>query len=108
MDGEDGLAQPDNQTRRHAGRPRQVEFFYDFTSPTAYLAWRRLPDILARTGAVVSYRPMFLGGVMQPTGNRPPGTLPQKGKWMAALARACITELTRRGAAHVIMPKALG
>jgi hypothetical protein len=51
---------------------------------------------------------MFLGGVMQPTGNRPPGTLPQKGKWMAALARACITELTRKGAAHVIMPKALG
>ena len=27
---------------------------------------------------------MFLGGVMQTTGNRPPGTLPQKGKWMAA------------------------
>lgn len=64
--------------------PRQVEFFYDFTSPTAYLAWHRLPDILARTGAVVSYRPMFLGGVMQATGNRPPGTLPQKGRWMAA------------------------
>ena len=27
---------------------------------------------------------MFLGGVMQTTGNRPPGTLPQKAKWMAA------------------------
>ena len=27
---------------------------------------------------------MFLGGVMQTTVNRPPGTLPQKGKWMAA------------------------
>jgi 2-hydroxychromene-2-carboxylate isomerase len=62
---------------------KTVEFFYDFTSPTAYLAWRRLPDILARTGATVKYRPMFLGGVMQATGNRPPGTLPQKGKWMA-------------------------
>ncbi len=63
---------------------KTVEFFYDFTSPTAYLAWRRLPEILARTGASVKYRPMFLGGVMQTTGNRPPGTLPQKGKWMAA------------------------
>jgi 2-hydroxychromene-2-carboxylate isomerase len=62
---------------------KQVEFFYDFTSPTAYLAWRRLPDVLARTGATVKYRPMFLGGVMQTTGNRPPGTLPQKAKWMA-------------------------
>jgi 2-hydroxychromene-2-carboxylate isomerase len=64
--------------------PKQVEFFYDFTSPTAYLAWRRLPDILTRTGASVRYRPMFLGGVMQATGNKPPGTLPAKGKWMSA------------------------
>jgi 2-hydroxychromene-2-carboxylate isomerase len=63
--------------------PKQLEFFYDFTSPTAYLAWRRLPGVLERTGATMKYRPMFLGGVMQTTGNRPPGTLPQKAKWMA-------------------------
>jgi 2-hydroxychromene-2-carboxylate isomerase len=63
---------------------RTVEFFYDFTSPTAYLAWARLPEIAKRTGATIAYRPMFLGGVMQATGNRPPGTLPQKGAWMAA------------------------
>ena len=63
--------------------PKELEFFYDFTSPTAYLAWRRLPGVLERTGATVKYRPMFLGGVMQTTGNRPPGTLPQKAKWMA-------------------------
>lgn len=63
---------------------KTVEFFYDFTSPTAYLAWRRLPAIAKRTGATINYRPMFLGGVMQTTGNRPPGTLAVKGKWMAA------------------------
>ena len=62
---------------------KQVEFFYDFTSPTAYLAWARLPAIAQRTGAKIIYRPMFLGGVMQTTGNRPPGTLPQKARWMA-------------------------
>ena len=60
--------------------PKQVEFFYDFTSPTAYLAWARLPAIAQRTGAKIIYRPMFLGGVMQTTGNRPPGTLPQGGE----------------------------
>ena len=64
--------------------PKQVEFFYDFTSPTTYLAWARLPAIAQRTGAKIIYRPMFLGGVMQTTGNRPPGTLPQKARWMAA------------------------
>ena len=61
---------------------KTVEFFYDFTSPTAYLAWARLPDIVKRAGGKLVYRPMFLGGVMQTTGNKPPGTLPQKGKWM--------------------------
>lgn len=63
---------------------KTVEFFYDFTSPTAYLAWARLPAIIKRTGATLVYRPMFLGGVMQTTGNRPPGTVAAKAKWMAA------------------------
>jgi hypothetical protein len=40
---------------------------------------------------------MFLGGVMQATGNRPPGTLPQKGTWMAALAQVCITDAYPQG-----------
>jgi 2-hydroxychromene-2-carboxylate isomerase len=61
---------------------KQVEFFYDFTSPTAYLAWARLPAIIKRTGAQLVYRPMFLGGVMQASGNRPPGTVEAKGRWM--------------------------
>ena len=38
--------------------PKQVEFFYDFTSPTAYLAWRRLPAIAQRTGAKLAYVPV--------------------------------------------------
>lgn len=64
--------------------PRTVEFFYDLISPTAYLAQTQLPAIAARTGATIEFRPMFLGGVMQATGNRPPGMLPAKGKWMQA------------------------
>lgn len=64
--------------------PGKVEFFYDFVSPTAYLAWTQLPAIAARTGAEIVYRPMFLGGVMQTTGNRPPGTVEAKGRWMQA------------------------
>jgi 2-hydroxychromene-2-carboxylate isomerase len=67
---------------------KTVEFFYDFTSPTAYLAWTQLPAIVKRTQATLVYRPMFLGGVMQTTGNRPPGTVEAKGRWMQAdLAR---------------------
>jgi 2-hydroxychromene-2-carboxylate isomerase len=64
--------------------PRQVEFFFDVVSPTAYLAHKRLPAIVQRTGATLVHRPMFLGGVMQASGNRPPGTVAAKGKWMNA------------------------
>jgi 2-hydroxychromene-2-carboxylate isomerase len=69
---------------------KSVEFFYDFASPTAYIAWSRLPAILERTGGQVVYRPFFLGGVMQATGNRPPSTVEAKGRWMDAdLKRYC-------------------
>ena len=61
---------------------RQVEFFFDFGSPTAYLAWTQLPGICASTGATLVYRPMLLGGVFQATGNASPVTVPAKGKYM--------------------------
>lgn len=67
---------------------RKLEFFFDVVSPTAYLAWTQLPGLIERTGAELVYRPFFLGGVMAATGNRPPGTVEAKGKWMNAdLAR---------------------
>jgi 2-hydroxychromene-2-carboxylate isomerase len=63
---------------------RKLEFFFDVVSPTAYLAWARLPALIERTGAQLVYRPMFLGGVMQATENRPPGTVAAKARWMYA------------------------
>ncbi len=61
---------------------KTLEFFFDYVSPTAYLAWHATPDVLERTGAEIVYRPMFLGGVMQATGNRPPGMVAAKGEYM--------------------------
>ncbi|MBR9834919.1 MAG: 2-hydroxychromene-2-carboxylate isomerase [Alphaproteobacteria bacterium] len=69
---------------------KTLEFFFDFISPTAYVAQAIVPGIIARTGAELKLRPMFLGGVMQATGNRPPGMVPAKGKYMSEdLARNC-------------------
>ncbi|MGB5092739.1 MAG: 2-hydroxychromene-2-carboxylate isomerase [Parvibaculum sp.] len=62
---------------------KSVEFYFDYASPTAYLAWTQLPLIARRTGATIIWKPMFLGGVMQGTGNQPPGTFPPRGKWMS-------------------------
>jgi 2-hydroxychromene-2-carboxylate isomerase len=68
---------------------QQFEFWFDLGSPAAYLAWKRLPKFLARTGASVVHKPMLLGGVFKATGNASPVTIPAKGKWLLGdLARA--------------------
>ncbi|WP_454254139.1 2-hydroxychromene-2-carboxylate isomerase [Pseudomonas sp. Marseille-Q8238] len=59
---------------------KSVEFFFDFGSPTTYLAWTQLPRICAEAGAELIYRPMLLGGVFQATGNASPIEVPAKGK----------------------------
>ena len=61
-----------------------VEFFFDFGSPTTYLAHTQLPHLALDTGAKVVYRPMLLGGVFKATGNASPVTVPAKGRWMGA------------------------
>ncbi len=61
---------------------RQLEFWFDLGSPAAYLAWKRLPKFLARTGASVACKPMLLGGVFKAQGNASPVTIPAKGKWL--------------------------
>ncbi|MDB5424839.1 MAG: disulfide bond formation protein DsbA [Phenylobacterium sp.] len=67
---------------------KTLEFLFDFGSPASYIAYKRLPPIVARTGAMVDYVPMLLGGVFKATGNVSPATIPAKGRWMNAdLAR---------------------
>lgn len=68
---------------------RRLEFFFDYVSPTAYLAHYVAPEVARRTGAELVYRPLFLGGVMQATGNRPPGTVAAKGAYMQQDLQRC-------------------
>jgi 2-hydroxychromene-2-carboxylate isomerase len=60
---------------------KTVEFFFDFGSPSTYLAWTQLPAICAKAGARLVYRPMLLGGVFQATGNASPIEIPAKGRY---------------------------
>lgn len=69
--------------------PKSFEFFFDYTSPTAYIGDYAARAVAARTGAEMIYRPMFLGGVMQATGNSPPGLVPAKAKYMGADVPRC-------------------
>jgi 2-hydroxychromene-2-carboxylate isomerase len=61
---------------------KTVEFFFDFGSPTSYLACTQLPRIAAECGADLLWRPMLLGGVFKATGNASPVSVPAKGRWM--------------------------
>ena len=61
---------------------KSVEFYFDFGSPTTYLAWTQLPAICAAADAELVYKPMLLGGVFQATKNASPITIPSKGRFM--------------------------
>jgi 2-hydroxychromene-2-carboxylate isomerase len=77
---------------------KSLEFFFDFGSPTSYLASTQLPKLAADCGATLVWRPMLLGGVFKATGNASPVTVPAKGRWMfqdlALWARRYGVELT--------------
>lgn len=83
-------------------RSKAVEFFFDFGSPTAYLAWTQLPAIAERTGATIKWRPFLLGGVFKATGNAAPWVVPAKGPYglrdMERFARRYGVELVRNPA----------
>ncbi|TAJ74276.1 MAG: 2-hydroxychromene-2-carboxylate isomerase [Phenylobacterium sp.] len=65
-----------------------LEFLFDVGSPASYVAYKRLPEIAARTGATVDYKPFLLGGVFKATGNHSPAEVPAKGAWTSVdLAR---------------------
>ena len=61
---------------------KTVEFFYDFGSPTVYLAATQLPDIAASVGATIDWRPMLIGGVIKSTGHQSPVLVPAQGDQM--------------------------
>ncbi|XP_062277865.1 glutathione S-transferase kappa 1-like [Scomber scombrus] len=59
-----------------------IELFYDVVSPYSWLGF----EIMCRYRNVwnieLKLRPAFLGGVMQGSGNKPPGVIPNKFKYM--------------------------
>jgi 2-hydroxychromene-2-carboxylate isomerase len=61
---------------------RSVDFYFDFGSPAAYLAYTQLPHLCADVGANLVWKPMLLGGVFQATGNHSPTAIVPKGPYM--------------------------
>lgn len=42
---------------------KQLEFFFDLSSPWTYLAFTNVQGVVQRTGASITYRPILVGGV---------------------------------------------
>lgn len=70
---------------------KELTFFFDFSSPFAYLGATQVEDVAARTGAVVRYRPFLLGGLFRDIGtpNVPlfEATEPKRQNYLADMAR---------------------
>lgn len=62
---------------------KRFEFYYDFGSPTTYLAATQIDRIAEETGAEAIWTPALLGGVFKATGNASPVMVAAKGAWMA-------------------------
>jgi 2-hydroxychromene-2-carboxylate isomerase len=63
-------------------QPKTLEFYFDFGSPAAYLAWTQVHALAQETVASLVLKPMLLGGVFQATGNRSPMAVPTKGNYV--------------------------
>ena len=70
-----------------------VEFWYDFGSAPAHIAYWALKDVSRRVGAKIDLKPMLLGAVFQATGNRTPLEIEAKGRWMIWDLQNCARRL---------------
>ncbi len=61
---------------------KAIDFYFDFGSPTAYLAWTQLPKIADANNAELHFHPILLGGVFKATGNHSPADIPVKSAWV--------------------------
>jgi len=70
-----------SNARTEVSMATELEFFFDYGSPFSYLADTQLKGLAERTGALVVYRPMLLGGVFKETGNASPIAIEAKRKY---------------------------
>lgn len=58
-----------------------IEFYFDFSSPYAYLASEQVEALAGRHGRTVDFRPILLGAIFKVSGQRPLTEIPLKGAY---------------------------
>lgn len=60
---------------------KHIDFYLDFISPYAYLAFERLPEALEGLSYSVAYKPVLLGALLKHHGTLGPAEVPAKRSW---------------------------
>jgi 2-hydroxychromene-2-carboxylate isomerase len=61
----------------------RIQFYFDYESPNAYIAWTQLPKLARRYGFDVEPVPILYAALLDANGQLGPGEQPTKGLWMA-------------------------
>jgi len=61
--------------------PESIEFYFDFSSPYAYLASEQIEALAARYGRSVDFRPVLLGAAFKASGQQVLVDVPMKGDY---------------------------
>jgi len=70
-----------------------MQFYFDYISPNAYLAWTQLPKLTAKYGVAIEPVPVLFAGLLEAHGQLGPAEIPAKSVWMAknnARKAACL------------------
>lgn len=59
----------------------QIDFYFDFVSPYAFLAFEQLPQVLSGHSYQVRYRPLLFAGLLKHHGQRGPAEIAPKREW---------------------------
>jgi 2-hydroxychromene-2-carboxylate isomerase len=62
--------------------PGSLDFYFDFISPYAYLAFFRVRQICERRGLALALRPVLFAGLLDHGGQLGPGEIPAKRAWL--------------------------
>jgi 2-hydroxychromene-2-carboxylate isomerase len=62
--------------------PTPIEFWFDFISPYAYLAWQRIHGVAEAHGRELVYRPVLFAGLLNHWGQLGPAEIPPKREFL--------------------------
>lgn len=68
---------------------KNIEFYYDFSSPYTYIASERIEKIVLDSGATLEWKPFLLGGVFNEIGSTPAVQIDNKIKYLRQDTQHC-------------------